>query len=136
MSKAPKRRLYAKLSSFKWREGWQNAVVFYGPFLLMILLGILATLAAPLLHHQRDPWTEGDRLTGTIVGFAERQTETCAPAEPLVELDGGAVVHVCNSARVRFETGLRVVVQEYLLEGFDQRRYQIISLDERDEEPN
>ena len=136
MSKRPKRRLYAKLNSFGWREGWQNAVVFYGPFLIMILLALLMTLTAPFRFNQRHPWIEGDRLTGTIVGFTTQETKTCAPGEPLVELDGGAVVRSCNSALVGLETGVRVVVQEYLRESFDRRRYRIISLEEPDEEPN
>ncbi len=135
MSKRPKRRLYAKLNSFGWREGWQNVVVFYGLF-FMVMLSLLITLVAPLLFDQRHPWIERDRLTGTIIGFTDQETETCAPGEPLIELDGGGVVRACNSAPVGLETGFRVVVQEYIQESFDRRKYRIISLGEPDEAPN
>jgi hypothetical protein len=66
MSKPPKRRLYVKLNSFMWRERGQN-IVLIGSFLLMILLGILASLAAPFLIHLQDNWTADERLPGTAI---------------------------------------------------------------------
>ena len=44
MGKHNKRSLYAKLNSFKWREGWQNIIVFFGLFLFMLLGMLLARL--------------------------------------------------------------------------------------------
>ena len=63
MSKAPRRRLYAKLNSFGWREGWQN-IVFFAPF-LMAILSLLLVLAIPRLLPPE--WLTGERGTGTVV---------------------------------------------------------------------
>ena len=62
MSKPPKRRLYAKLNSFGWREGWQNVFVFYGLF-FMVMLSLLMTLVAPHLVR----WIAEERPSRPVV---------------------------------------------------------------------
>ena len=68
MSKAKKRKLPVALNSFMWRELGQSLI-----FPLLILLGLLATLAVPLLIRLQDNYSTDERLPGAAVKQDERE---------------------------------------------------------------